>query len=118
MYCYSPTNISDESNVTEFYNNKSSFTRYVPKHNLLIIVGDFNAQLGIDNDNKYSYHTETNRNGYILDHFKIDNGLKSLNTRFQKKRNKLWTHTHPTGFKSQLDNIIVNNKWINSSRNH
>ena len=25
--CYSPTNVSDEADVTEFYNNMSSFTR-------------------------------------------------------------------------------------------
>ena len=89
----------------------SSFTRYVPKHNvLLIIAGDFNAQLGIYHDNKLSYHTETNRNGYLLDHFIIKNDLKSLYTTFQKKRGKLWTHTHPNGIKSQLDYIIVNKK--------
>ena len=49
--------------VTELYNNMSSFTRYVPTHNVLIIAGDFNAHLGIDHDNKFSYHTETNRKG-------------------------------------------------------
>ena len=115
--CYSSTNVSDEDDVSEFYNNMSSFTRYVPKHNVLIIAGDFNAYLGIDHDNKFAYHTETNRNGYLLDHFIIENGLKSLNNKFQKKSGKLWTHTHPNGFKSQLDYIIVNNKWINSARN-
>ena len=115
--CYSPTNVSDEDDVSEFYNNMSSFTRYVPKHNVLIIAGDFNAYLGIDHDNKFAYHTETNRNGYLLDHFIIENGLKSLNTKFKKKSGKLWTHTIPNGFKSQLDYIIVNNKWINSARN-
>ena len=63
----------------------SSFTRYIPKHNVLIIAGDFNEHLGIDHDNTLSYHTETNRNGYILDHFIIENGLKSLNTKFENK---------------------------------
>ena len=60
------------------------------------------ADLGIDHDNKFAYHTETNRNGYLLDHFIIENGLKSLNNKFQKKSGKLWTHTHPNVFKSQL----------------
>ena len=35
--CYSPTNVSDEDDVSEFYNNMSSFTRYVLKHNVLIM---------------------------------------------------------------------------------
>ena len=51
----------------------SYFTRYVPEHNVLIIAGDFNAYLGIDHDNTFSYHTEINRNGYILDNFIIEN---------------------------------------------
>ena len=87
----------------------SSFTSYLPTNNVLIIAGDFNAHLGIYHDNKCSYPSETYRNGYLLDHFIIENGLKSLNTKFQKKRGKLWTHTHPNGFKSQLDYIIINN---------
>ena len=115
--CYSPTNVSDEDDVTDFYNDISSFIRYVPKHNVLIIAGDFNAHLGIDHDNKFAYHTESNINGYLLDHFIIENCLKSLNLKFQKKSGKLWTHTHPNGFKFHLDYIIVNNKWINSARN-
>ena len=68
--CYSPTNISDEDDITEFH-NMSSFTRNVPKHNVLIIACDFNAHLGIDHDNKCSYNTETNRYGYLLDQFII-----------------------------------------------
>ena len=115
--CYSQTNVSDEDGVTEFYNNVSSFIRYVPTHNVLIIAGDCNAHLGIDHDNKFTYYTETNRNGYLLDYFIIENDLRSLNTKFQNKIGKLWTHTHPNGFKSQLDYIIVNNKWINSAKN-
>ena len=78
---YSPT-VSAENYVTEFYNNMSSFTRYIPKHNVLIIAVDFNAHLGIAHDNKYAYHIETKRNGYLLDHFLIENDLKSLNTTF------------------------------------
>ena len=36
--CCRPTNVSDEDDVTEFYNNMSSFPCYVPKHNSLFIV--------------------------------------------------------------------------------
>ena len=84
--CYSPTNVSDEDDFTVFFNNMSLFTRYVPKHNVLIIAGDFNAHLGIDHDNKFAYHTETIRNGYLLDHFIIEYGLKSLNIRNFKRK--------------------------------
>ena len=52
-----------------------------------------------------------------MEQFLIENSLHYLNTYFQKKKGKLWTHTHPNGFKAQLDFIIVNTKWINSARN-
>ena len=33
---------------------------------ILIIAGDFNAHLGIDHDNKFAYHSETNRTDIYL----------------------------------------------------
>ena len=49
----------------------------VPIHKVLIIASKCNAHLGIDHDNKYSYITETNINGSLLDYSIIENGLKS-----------------------------------------
>ena len=43
--CYSPTNVSDEIETERFYADLSSLTRQIPKHNVLIISGDFNSQL-------------------------------------------------------------------------
>ena len=48
--CYSPTNVSDETETERFYAYLSSLNRQIPKHNILIISGDFNAQIG-QNDN-------------------------------------------------------------------
>ena len=87
--CYSPTNVSDEQEVIHFYDDLSSLIRAIPKHNLLILGGDFNAQLGVDEYHKYAFHTATNRNGEHLRHFLIENDLICLNTRFQKKKGKL-----------------------------
>ena len=105
---YSPTNVSKESDVKNFYHDLYAFTRSVPKHNVLIIAGDVNAHLGTDHNNKFSFHTEANRNGILMEQFSIENSLHCLNTNFQKKKGKLWTHTHPHGFKAQFDFIIVN----------
>ena len=43
--CYSPTNVSQESDVEDFYKALSSLVRDVPRHNVLLIGGDMNAQL-------------------------------------------------------------------------
>jgi hypothetical protein len=43
--------------------------------------------------------------------------LIATNTMFMKKRNKLWTFQHPNGSKSQIDFILVREKWRNSIHN-
>ena len=53
--CYSPTNVSEETELVTFYEELSSLVRSIPKHNLLVIGGDMNAQIG-KNRNKYSLH--------------------------------------------------------------
>ena len=115
--CYSPTNVSKEDEAEKFYEELTSVTRQVPKHNILIIGGDFNAQLGQSDGFKYAYHTETNRHGSILKDYLNENNLLCLNTKFQKRPGQLWTHKSPTGGKAQLDYIIINQKWKNSVKN-
>ena len=45
------------------------------------------------------------------------NKLICLNTRYQKRTGKRWTHTNPNGSKAQLDYLLINKKWINSCIN-
>ena len=44
--CYSPTNVSEETDLNAFYYGLSFLVRSIPKHNVLIIGGDMNAQIG------------------------------------------------------------------------
>ena len=44
--CYSPTNVSEETELVAFYDELSSLVRSMPKHNVLVIGGDMNAQIG------------------------------------------------------------------------
>ena len=117
--CYSPTNVNDETETERLYADLSSLTRQILKHNVLIISGDCNAQLG-QNDNgnfPYSLHQNTNRNGNMLKNYILENNLKCLNTHFQKRRGKSWTHTSPNASNSQIDYVIINRKWKNSAIN-
>ena len=43
--CYSPTNVSETELVT-FYDELSSLVRSLPKHYMIVIGGDINAQIG------------------------------------------------------------------------
>ena len=44
--CYSPTNVSEETELIAFYVELSSLVRWISKHNVLVIDGDMNAQIG------------------------------------------------------------------------
>ena len=64
--CYSPTNVSEETELVAFYDELSSLVRSIPKHNVLVIGGDMNAQIGKKGNNKYNLHNKSNRNGQHL----------------------------------------------------
>ena len=115
--CYSPTNVSEETELVTFYEELSSLVRSIPNHNLLVIGGDMNAQIGKNRNNKYSLHNTSNRNGQHLIDFMIESRLTCLNTNFQKREGKLWTHTYTNKSKAQIDYLFINRKWKNSAMN-
>ena len=92
--CYSSTNVSEETERVTFYDELSSLVRSIPKHNVLVIGGDMNAQIGKNGNNKYSLHNTSNRNGQHLTDFMTENKLTCLNTNYQKREGKLWTYTY------------------------
>ena len=49
--------------------------------------------------------------------FTLENRLTCLNTKFQKRKRKLWTYTYTNNAKGQIDNILMNEKWNNSALN-
>ena len=92
--CYSPTNVSEETKLVTVYEKLSSLVRSIPKHNLLVIGGDMNAQIGKNRNNKYSLHNTSNRNRQHLTDFMIENRLTCLNTNYQKREGNYGpTHT-------------------------
>ena len=64
--CYSPTNVSEETELVAFYNELSSLVCSIRKHNLLVIGGGMNTQIAKNRNNKYSLHNTSNRNGQHL----------------------------------------------------
>ena len=80
--CYSPTNESEETELIAFYDELSSLVRSIPKHNVLVIGSDMNAQIGKNGNHKYCLHNLSNRNGQHRTDFTIENRLTCLNTNF------------------------------------
>ena len=63
ILCYSPTNIADEQEVVNFYDDLTSLVNSFPKRNVLIIGGDLNAQIEQSIHHKFTCHHTSNRNG-------------------------------------------------------
>ena len=115
--CYSPTSVREETELVTFYEELSSLVRSIPKHNLLVIGGDMNAQIGKNRNNKYSLHNTSKRNRQHRTDFMIENRLTCLNTNYQKREGKLWTYTYANNSKAQIDYVFINKKWKNSTMN-
>ena len=86
IFCYSPPNVSEETDIIAFYNELSFLVRSIPKHNVHVIGGHINAQIGKSVNRKFSLHNSSNRNGEHLKDFTLENRLACLNIKFQKKR--------------------------------
>ena len=83
IFYYIPNNVIEETELITFYDGISSLARSIPKHNVLVIVGDMNAQNGKNVNNKLSLHTNSsNRNGEHLTDFTLENRLICLYTNF------------------------------------
>ena len=109
--CNSPTSVSEENELIALYDVLSSLVRSIPKHNVLVIGGDMKAQIGKNENPKYSQHNSSNRNRQYLTDFTIENRLTCLNTNSQKKREgKLWTYTYANNTKAQIDYVFINKK--------
>ena len=114
---YSPTNVSEETELVAFYDGLFSLARSIPKHNLLVIGRDMNAQIGKNGNNIYSLHNASNKNGQHLTDFMIENRLTCLNTNYQKRNGKLWTYMYANNNKAQINYVFINKKWKNSAIN-
>ena len=109
---YSPTNVSEETEVDTFYTQVADTIREIPKHNVLIIGWDFNTHLGQDNGYKFSYHQTTNRNGQLLNDFLIENNMICLNTK------RAFTKTLINRFSTLQNRDTENISFANTRYNH
>ena len=121
---YAPTESATDTEKEDFYNSLSEHLETVKKHDIHLIIGDFNARIGKDSHlsqpgviGPHCYYEETNNNGERLTNLCQEFQLRPAQTRFPQPRSRLWTWMHPNGSKHQLDHILINSKWVNSLRN-
>ena len=98
---YSPTEGSDTA--AEHYTNLTNAINAIPKHNLILVVGDCNAHCGSESA-KFTYHQHTNTNGKLLLDMAEETNMIITNTSFQKWKGKLCTFiSDMSGAKTKID---------------
>ena len=50
--CYAPTEEAEKEKKDNFYDSLQSTLEDVPKHDVLVVLGDFNARVGSDNTDR------------------------------------------------------------------
>ena len=116
--CYSPTNVSEETDLIAFHDELSSLVRSISKRNVLVIGENMNAQISKNVNHKFSLHNSSNRNGQHLTNFTLENRLKCLNPKFQKKGGKTMDLIIRNNTKAQIDYVFINKKWNTSALNY
>jgi hypothetical protein len=113
---YAPTEDSQEENKHAFYNKLHRECSKIPKYDMLVILGDFNFQIGtkafIKNvAGKFILHTEINNNGKMLSELTMTNNFIIKSTRFNHKRIHKGTWKIPGSERTnQKDHVLVSRR--------
>ncbi|XP_062583995.1 craniofacial development protein 2-like [Saccostrea cucullata] len=117
IQCYAPTNDAEEEVKDEFYEQLQMVVSKVPRHDMLLIMGDINAKVGSDNTDceksmgKHGCGIK-NDNGERFIYFCLNNKQTIGGTIFPHKDIQKLTWKSPDGrITNQIDHITVNSKW-------
>ena len=122
VFCvYAPTLESSDSVHRSFYDSLHSQVLKVPSHDMLLILGDFNAHTGTDRTGFHSSlgpwcdPSPRNKSGVRLLDFCVQNRLSVTNTFFRHKPAHQFSYTSPDGqHRHMLDLVLVNHRFRSS----
>jgi endonuclease/exonuclease/phosphatase family metal-dependent hydrolase len=112
MLAYAPTNDKDNQEKERFYENLEVRNR-IPRHYMVIIMGDFNAKIGNKEHlqpvaGPQTIHDFSNENGNRLIQFETKNRLTIKRTMFPQKRIHMGTWMIPgTNKVNQIDHVLA-----------
>ena len=122
VQCYAPTVDKQDEEIEQFYRDLAQAITDVPKRNILLITGDFNARVGEDATEtdvlgKYG-HGKRNDRGQTLVDFCAEHRLVVSNTLFRLHNRHRYTWRSPDGStRAQIDYILINKQWKQSINN-
>jgi endonuclease/exonuclease/phosphatase family metal-dependent hydrolase len=117
---YAPTNERDDTEKDSFYQHLQDVIDKVPHHDVLIVMGDFNAKVGDDNSGyeevmgKHGLGTCNENGKRLLDCCMLNNFVIG-GTIFPHKNIHKYTWTSPDSqHHNQIDHIMIRRKWRRS----
>ena len=120
IQCYAPTEPDEEEEKDRFYTQLQEEIDKTPRHDILIVMGDFNAKIGANNEGYEECMGkegigERNDNGERFCNMCHENGLVIGGSIFQHKRIHKETWISPdTRTRNQIDHIAISQQWRRS----
>ena len=107
-----------KTEVERFYEDLQDFLELTPKKDVLLITGDWNANVGSQVipgvTGKFGLGVQ-NEAGQKLIEFCQENALVIANTLFQQHKRRLYTWTSPDGqYQNEIDYILCSQRWRSS----
>ena len=100
IQAYDPTSNAEEAEVERFYEDLQDLLELTPKKDVLFIIGDWNAKVGIQEipgvTGKFGLGVWNEAGQRVLE-FCQENTLVIANTIFQQHKRRLYTWTSPDG---------------------
>ncbi len=95
---YAPTEGSTIAVKEDFYTSLADHLDQVKKHNIHLVLGDFNARIGTDSHathpmvvGRHCYYDDTNENGKLLVNLCEELKFRPVQPRFPQPRCRQWT---------------------------
>ena len=118
---YAPTNEAEDEAKETFYDQLQKVLDAVPRHDMLLVMGDWNAKVGATQEGENSFvgkHgliCERNDNGYRFVSFCACDNLAITSTMFPHKDVHKYTWTSPDGqYRNQIDHVAIRSQFKRS----
>ena len=118
---YAPTNEAEDEAKETFYDQLQKVLDAVPRHDMLLVMGDWNAKVGVRQEGesgivgKHGLICERNDNGDRFVSFCAWNNLAITSTMFPHKDVHKYTWTSPDGqYRNQIDHVAIRSRFKRS----
>jgi exonuclease III len=117
---YAPTNDKDDQGKERFYENLEEVCNRMPRYDMVMIMGDFNAQISNKEymqpvADPHTIHDFSNENGNMLIQFAVRNRLTIKSTMFTHKHIHLGTWMVPGSDEvNQIDHVPATSRHSSS----